>query len=78
MAETTFERVKGIIVEHLDVDKEAVTLDASVKDDLGADSLDVVDLILQFEDEFGVEIADEEAEKISTVGDIVNYIENNL
>ncbi|SFJ61050.1 acyl carrier protein [Thermoflavimicrobium dichotomicum] len=75
MAENTFERVKKIIVEHLDVDPAEVTLEASVKDDLGADSLDVVDLIMQFEDEFGLEISDEEAEKISTVGDIVSYIE---
>ncbi|AUS09269.1 acyl carrier protein [Laceyella sacchari] len=70
----TLERVKKIIVERLDVDEAEVTLEASIKEDLGADSLDVVDLIMELEDEFELEIGDDEAAKISTVGDIVEYI----
>lgn len=69
-----FERVKQIIVDNLDVDEDKVTLEASFKDDLDADSLDVVELVMELEDEFDMEIADEEAEKINTVGDAVNYI----
>jgi acyl carrier protein len=73
MAEV-LDRVKKIIVDRLDVDAEEVTLEASFKDDLGADSLDVVELVMELEDEFDMEISDEDAEKISTVGDAVNYI----
>ncbi|MEN1966909.1 acyl carrier protein [Lentibacillus sp. N15] len=69
-----FDRVKDIIVEKLDVEESKVTLEASFKDDLEADSLDVVELVMELEDEFDTEIADEEAEKINTVGDAVNYI----
>lgn len=69
-----FDRVKALIVDHLDVDEEKVTLGASFKDDLEADSLDVVELIMELEDEFDMEIADEEAEKLNTVGDAVDYI----
>ena len=69
-----FERVKDIIVDQLDVEEEQVTLEASFADDLDADSLDVVELVMELEDEFDMEIADEEAEKISTVGDAVEYI----
>ncbi|MCS1351363.1 acyl carrier protein [Mechercharimyces sp. CAU 1602] len=77
MAET-LERVKRIIVDRLDVDASEVTLEASVKDDLDADSLDITDLMLELEDEFGLEISDEEAEKIETVGDIVTYINSKV
>jgi acyl carrier protein len=70
-----FERVKSIIVDRLDVDESKVTMEASFKEDLEADSLDVVELVMELEDEFDMEIADEEAEKINTVGDAVNYIE---
>lgn len=73
MAET-LERVRKIIVERLNVEPSEVTPEASIKEDLGADSLDVVDLIMELEDEFGMEISDEEAEKITTVGDVVEYI----
>jgi acyl carrier protein len=73
----TFERVKKIIVDKLGVNPEEVTPEASIKDDLGADSLDVVDLIMDLEDEFGMQIEEQEAEKINTVGDIVAYIESN-
>ena len=71
------ERVKSIIVEQLGVDEEEVTLDASFTDDLGADSLDIVELVMAFEEEFGIEIPDEEAEKISNVREAVDYIQNN-
>jgi acyl carrier protein len=73
----TFTRVKNIIVDRLGVDEDKVTLDATFKDDLQADSLDVVELIMELEDEFDLEISDEEAEKISTVGDVVTYIEQH-
>ncbi len=72
-----FERVKEIIVEQLDVEEDKVTLEASFRDDLEADSLDVVELVMELEDEFDLEISDEEAEKIATVGDAVKYIEEN-
>ncbi|EJY55862.1 acyl carrier protein [Alicyclobacillus sacchari] len=74
MANDVFERVKKIIVDRLSVDEDKVTLDATFKDDLGADSLDIVELIMELEDEFDLEISDEDAEKISTVGDVVTYI----
>ncbi|GAX90400.1 acyl carrier protein [Effusibacillus lacus] len=74
---STFDRVKKIIVDRLDVEESAVTLEASFKDDLGADSLDVVELVMELEDEFDMEISDEDAEKISTVGDVVKYIESH-
>lgn len=69
-----FDRVKELIVERLEVEDSKVTMEASFKDDLDADSLDVVELVMELEDEFDMEIADEEAEKINTVGDAVNYI----
>jgi acyl carrier protein len=69
-----FERVKKIIVDRLGVDESEVTPEASFKDDLGADSLDVVELVMELEDEFELEISDEEAEKINTVGEVVEYI----
>lgn len=71
------EKVKSIIVEQLGVDGEEVTSEASFVEDLGADSLDTVELIMAFEEEFGVEISDEEAEKIRRVKDAVEYIEKN-
>jgi acyl carrier protein len=71
------EKVKSIIVEQLGVDEEEVTLDASFTEDLGADSLDIVELVMAFEEEFGIEIPDEEAEKISNVREAVTYIESN-
>jgi acyl carrier protein len=74
MSETP-ERVKKIVVEHLGVEAEKVTEEASFIDDLGADSLDIVELVMAFEEEFGVEIPDDAAEKISTVKDAIDYIE---
>ena len=72
-----FEKVKNILVEQLDVDEATVTLESMIADDLGADSLDVVDLLMSLEDEFSVEIPEEEIENIKSVGDLVNYIENH-
>lgn len=74
MAESTSEKVKEIIVEHLGVNEEDVKEEASFVDDLGADSLDVVELVMAFEETFDIEIPDEDAEKISTVGEAVKYI----
>ncbi|HEX7751015.1 MAG TPA: acyl carrier protein [Novosphingobium sp.] len=73
----TADRVKKIVVEHLGVEAEKVTEDASFIDDLGADSLDIVELVMAFEEEFGVEIPDDAAEKISTVQDAIKYIDEN-
>ena len=70
------EKVKSIIVEQLGVDEEEVTSDASFVDDLGADSLDTVELVMAFEEEFGLEIRDDDAEKIAGVKDAVTYIES--
>lgn len=72
------EKVKSIMVEQLGVDEDKVIMEASIIDDLGADSLDVVDLIMSLEEEFDVEIPDEDVENIKTVGDIVKYIEAKL
>ncbi|HTM95626.1 MAG TPA: acyl carrier protein [Croceibacterium sp.] len=73
----TADRVKKIVVEHLGVEEDKVTPDASFIDDLGADSLDIVELVMAFEEEFGVEIPDDAAEKIATVGDANKYIEEH-
>lgn len=69
-----FDKVKTIIAEQLGVDEDIITMESSFKDDLGADSLDVVELVMAIEEEFDVELPDEEAENIETVGDAVNYI----
>ena len=69
------ERVKKIVVEHLGVEADKVSDSASFIDDLGADSLDIVELVMKFEDEFNLEIPDEEAEKIQTVQDAINYVQ---
>ncbi len=71
------EKVKSIVADQLDVEEEKVTAEASITEDLGADSLDVVDLVMSIEEEFDIEIPDEAVEDIKTVGDIVKYIENN-
>ncbi|MDR7865404.1 MAG: acyl carrier protein [Sporomusaceae bacterium] len=72
---TTFDKVKEIVVEQLGVDEADVTMDSTFIDDLGADSLDIVELIMAFEEEFNIEIPDEAAEKIKTVRDAVEYID---
>ena len=73
-----FEKVKEITAEQLDIDEGLITMEASFINDLEADSLDLVQLMMAFEEEFDMEISDEEAEEISTVGDAVNYIKENL
>ena len=78
MATDTFEKVKKIIVEQLGVEESEVTLEASITDDLGADSLDQVELVMAFETEFSIDIPDEEAEKIKTVGDAVAKIDSTV
>jgi acyl carrier protein len=75
MATDTFERVKKIIIEQLGVEENEVTTEASITEDLGADSLDQVELVMAFETEFGIDIPDEEAEKIKSVGDAVAKID---
>lgn len=75
---TVFDRVKSIVVDQLGVDPNEVTPEASFVDDLGADSLDVVELVMALEEEFETEIPDEDAEKIATVGEAVRYIEEHL
>jgi acyl carrier protein len=72
--DVAFDKVKGIVVEQLGVEESEVTMEASFIDDLGADSLDIVELIMALEEEFDLEIPDKEAEKIATVGDAVDYI----
>jgi acyl carrier protein len=74
---TVSEKVKSIIVEQLGVEADEVTPEASFTDDLGADSLDIVELVMAFEEEFGIEIPDEDAEKIGKVAEAVSYIEQH-
>ncbi len=75
MSDTAEARVKEIIIDELGVEADKVTTDASFVDDLGADSLDTVELIMAFEEEFGIDIPDEDAEKMRTVGDAISYVE---
>ena len=77
-SEEIFEKVKGIIVEQLGVAETAVNMEASFIDDLGADSLDIVELIMALEEEFDAEIPDTDAEKVVTVGDVVDYIKEHV
>ncbi|MDO4155600.1 MAG: acyl carrier protein [Oscillospiraceae bacterium] len=72
---TTFDKIKEMIVDQLDVEADEVTMDANIQDDLGADSLDIVDLVMAVEDEFEVKIEDEVVEGMKTVGDIVKFID---
>lgn len=74
---TTFDKIKDMIVDQLDVEADEVTMDANIQEDLGADSLDIVDLIMAVEDEFEVKIDDDTSENIKTVGDIVKFIDAN-
>lgn len=75
--EEVFAKVRDIIIEQLGADEDQITMEASFRDDLEADSLDLVELIMAFEEEFGGEISDEEAQKITTVGEAVNYLSAN-
>lgn len=73
--EEIFDKLKELVVDQLGIEEDEVTMEATMQDDLGADSLDLVDLVMSVEEEFGVKVADEDLENIKTVGDIVNYIE---
>ena len=73
-----FEKLKEILAEQLDVDADSITKDSMLIEDLGADSLDAIDIVMSVEDEFKIEVPDEIIEKIETVGDMLNYIENNI
>ena len=73
--EEIFDKLKELVGDQLGVEEDEVTMEATMQDDLGADSLDLVDLVMSVEEEFGVKVADEDLENIKTVGDIVNYIE---
>ena len=74
---STFEKVRDIVVDQLGVEADEVSIESTFIDDLGADSLDIVELIMAFEEEFGIEIPDEAAEKIKTGQDVVSYIDQN-
>ena len=78
MSEATDERVREIIINELGVEPEKVTDEASFVDDLGADSLDTVELVMAFEEEFGIDIPDEDAEQMRTVGDAIKYLNENV
>ena len=73
-----FEKVRSILAELLSIDEETITMDSLIIDNLGADSLDLVDAVVTMNDEFGVEIPDEEVENLRSVGDVVKYIEANM
>ena len=77
-SEEIFEKIKNIIIEQLQVSDTSITEESSFIDDLGADSLDLVELIMALEEEFGIEIPDADAEKVVTVGDVVSYIKENV
>ena len=72
----TFEKIRAILSEQLSVDEEDISLESNIIDDLGADSLDLVDMAMTVEDEFGIELPEEMLEKVQTVEDVINYIEN--
>ncbi len=72
------EKVKAILSEQFDVEEDSITADTTIADDLGADSLDVVDLLMSIEDEFEIEVPEEEVDNIKTVGELVKYIEDNV
>ncbi len=73
-----FEKVRAIIAEKLNLDQEEIKLESSIVDDLGADSIDLIDLIMNLEEEYGISISDEEAVKLKTVGDIVDFINSQV
>ena len=78
MSDEVFVKIKEIIAELLDVEDEKITLDSRFREDLEADSLDLVELIMEFEERFGGEISDEDAQKITTVGEAVNYVKTKM
>lgn len=72
-----FEKIKAILIDQMDVDEDVVTMEASIADDLGADSLDLADIVMSIEEEFDIEVPDDQLANIKTVGDVVRYIEEN-
>lgn len=74
----TFERIRELLAEQLDIDEEKITMDSDILEDFEADSLDVVDMVMTLEDEFGVEIPDEDIENFRTVGDVVRFVDDNI
>lgn len=73
-----FDKIKAILIDQLDADEDVVTMNASITDDLGADSLDVADIVMSLEEEFDIEVPDDQVVNMKTVGDIVKYIEDNV
>lgn len=73
-----FDKIKVILAEQLDIDENSITPESLIVEDLGADSLDAIDIVMSVEDEFGIEVPDEIVEKIETVNDILSYVENNI
>lgn len=72
-----FERIRSMLAEQLEIDEDRITMDSNIMEDFDADSLDLVDMVMSLEDEFGVEVPDEDVEKFHTVGDVVRFIEAN-
>lgn len=73
-----FEKIRAILCDQLDLEESAVTMESGIQDDLGADSIDVVDLIVSIEDEFDIEVPDDEIENVKSVGDVVKYVEEHI
>lgn len=73
-----FEKIRAILCDQFDVSEDSITMETAIQEDLGADSIDVVDLVVSIEDEFDIEIPDEEIEDVKTVGDIVKYVEEHI
>lgn len=73
-----FEKIRAILAEQLDVDEDSITAESLIVEDLGADSLDAIDIVMSVEDEFGIEVPDEIVEKMESVNDIVTFVENNI
>ena len=73
-----FEGIKAILAEQLDIDEDSITADSLIVEDLGADSLDAIDIVMSVEDEFGIEVPDEIVEKMESVNDIITFVENNI
>ncbi|MBQ8646755.1 MAG: acyl carrier protein [Oscillospiraceae bacterium] len=72
-----FERIRSMLAEQLEIDEDRITMDSNIMEDFDADSLDLVDMVMSLEDEFGIEVPDEDVEKFHTVGDVVRFIEAN-
>lgn len=73
-----FEKIRDILAEQLEIDEDSITMESNIAEELGADSIDVVDLVMSIEDEFEIEVPDDEVENVKTVGDIVKYVEDSI